>query len=94
MRYDEVIQATLLLSCYFNKNEVREVKPLTPTEYARFAAWLHKAGLTPADLLHKQTEVMSQWQDPKNKITAERIKFLLARGASMGFALEHRCLSR
>jgi len=89
MRYDEVIQATLLLSCYFNKNEVREVKPLTPTEYARFAAWLHKAGLTPADLLHKQTEVMSQWQDPKNKITAERIKFLLARGASMGFALEH-----
>lgn len=88
MQYDEVLQATLLLSCYFNKSEVKTVKPLTPTEYARFAAWLHKEGLTPANLLHDQDSVMTNWQDPKNKITAERILTLFSRGASMGFALE------
>ena len=89
MQYDEVLQATLFLSCYFNSNEVRNVKPLTPTEYARLAAWLHSKGLSPASLLHDQESVLAEWQDPKNKITAERIKSLFSRGASMGFALEH-----
>tara|TARA_B100000446_G_scaffold188233_1_gene221581 strand:+ start:19651 stop:21168 length:1518 start_codon:yes stop_codon:yes gene_type:complete len=89
MQNDEVLQATLLLSCFFNKSEVRSVKPLTPTEYARFATWLHQSGYTPASLLHDQSAVVSGWQDPKGKITAERINTLLARGTSMGFALEH-----
>lgn len=89
MQYDEVLQATLLLSCYFNKSEVKNIKPLTPSEYARFAAWLHKQSLTPANLLHDQQAVMRQWNDPKNKITSERIATLFSRGASMGFALEH-----
>ncbi len=86
---DEVLQATLLLSCYFNKNEVKHIKPLTPVEYARFASWLHQRQLTPADLLHDQSGGLEKWQDPKRKITAERINSLLSRGASMGFALEH-----
>ena len=89
MPYDEVLQATLLLSCYFNKNEVKNVKPLTPTEYGRFAAWLHQQGLTPASLLHDQKKALANWHDPKNKITHERIESLFSRGASMGFALEH-----
>ena len=89
MQYDEVLQATLLLSCYFNKSEVKSVKPLTPTEYARFASWLHKEGLTPANLLHDLDDVMKQWGDPKNKITADRVEALFSRGASMGFALEN-----
>lgn len=88
MQNDEVLQATLLLSCYFNKSEVKRIKPLTPTEYARFAAWLHQQKLTPADLLRDQSAVSEKWQDPKGKITADRIKSLFARGASMGFALE------
>src|SRR5690606_23123712 len=32
--------------------------------------------------------ILSTWVDPKKKITTERILQLLARGASMGFALE------
>lgn len=89
MMNDDVLQATLLLSCYFNKSEVKSVKPLTPTEYARFASWLHQQHLTPADLLYKPNEVLAQWLDPKKKITAERIQVLMARGVSMGFALEN-----
>lgn len=86
---DRILQATLLLSCYFNKNEVKTIKPLTPTEYARFAIWLHQNGFTPADLLNNQNEVLAHWQDPKKKITPERLATLFSRGASMGFALEH-----
>ena len=89
MQFDEVLQATLLLSSYFNKNEVKTIKPLTPTEYSRFASWLHLEGFNPANLLHEQKEIMERWQDPKQKITKERIESLLSRGASMGFAVEH-----
>ncbi len=89
MQNDEVIQATLLLSCFFNKSEVKTVKPLTPVEYGRFATWLHHQGYNPASLLHDQAAVLANWQDPKGTITAERIQHLLDRGASMGFALEH-----
>jgi DNA processing protein len=85
----EVLQATLLLNCYFNSSEVKTTKPLTPTEYARFALWLHQNNFTPADLLHSKDDVLASWQDPKKKITAERITSLMSRGASMGFALEH-----
>jgi len=88
MNIDKVLQATLLLTVFFNKREVRNFKPLTPTEYGRFAAWLHQQGLSPADLLNDAGEVLKTWVDPKNKITVERLIELLARGASMGFALE------
>ena len=89
LQEDKVLQATLLLSCYFNKNEVKTAKPLTPTEYARFAMWLHQNGFTPADLLDSHSAVLERWHDPKQKITQERIATLFSRGASMGFALEH-----
>ncbi len=62
MQEDKVLQATLLLSCYFNKNEVKTVKPLTPTEYARFAMWLHQNGFTPADLLDSQSTVLERME--------------------------------
>ncbi len=35
------LQATLLLCCYFNNNEVSKFKPLTPTEYGKFSRWMH-----------------------------------------------------
>lgn len=89
MQNDEVLQATLLLTSYFNKNEVSKFKPLTPTEYARFAAWLHREGLSPASLFNDRKSVLSEWNDSKNKITAERIESLFTRGASMAFAIEH-----
>ncbi len=88
MNFDKVLQATLLLAVFFNKREVGTVKPLTPLEYGRFAAWLHQKGLSPSDLLGDPDEILSTWNDPKKKITSERVKELLARGASMGFAIE------
>lgn len=89
MNLEKVTQAILLLTVVFNTRESSEVKPLTPSEYARFAVWLHQQEYTPADLLGNADDVLSSWVDPKRKITTERIKQLLARGASMGFALEH-----
>lgn len=88
MNIDKVLQATLLLTVFFNKKETGKVKPLTPAEYGRFATWLHQQGASPADLLNDAGEILKSWIDPKNKITQERISELLARGASMGFALE------
>ncbi|RKX63470.1 MAG: DNA-processing protein DprA [Tenericutes bacterium] len=88
MNSDNVLQAILLLCSFFNKNESRNIKPLTPTEYSRLAAWLHQHKYTPADFITREDELLIEWQDPKNKITKERLAQLLQRAASMGFALE------
>jgi predicted Rossmann fold nucleotide-binding protein DprA/Smf involved in DNA uptake len=88
MNNDNVLQAILLLCSLFNKNESRNIKPLTPTEYSRLAGWLHQNKYTPADFLNREEELLSQWQDPKDKITKERLTELLRRAVSMGFALE------
>lgn len=88
MQYDEIMQATMLLCCHFNKNEVKNFKPLSGLEYSKLAQWLHQNKWTPASLLSQTDEILTEWEDPKGKITAERIKQLLGRGVSMSFALE------
>ncbi|MDI1231132.1 MAG: DNA-processing protein DprA [Methylobacter sp.] len=88
MLVNDNLQATLLLCCYFNKNEVSKFKPLTPTEYGPFSRWMHENKFKPADLLQRKDAILALWKDPKNKISSERIEGLLSRGASMGFALE------
>ncbi|NAR99504.1 DNA-processing protein DprA [Acinetobacter haemolyticus] len=88
MQYDEIMQATMLLCCYFNKNEVKNFKPLSGLEYSKLAQWLYQNKWSPADLLTKTDEILTEWSDSKGKITAERIKQLLSRGVSMSFALE------
>lgn len=91
MQYTETVQAILLLTCKFNKSEGAHIKPLTPTQYARFAGWLHQNGFTPASLLSNAEEILAHWQDTKKgreEVTTERLHDLLARGASMAFALE------
>lgn len=88
MQYDEIMQATMLLCCYFNKNEVKNFKPLSGLEYSKLAQWLYQNKWSPADLLSQTDEILAEWDDPKGKITAERIKQLLGRGVSMSFALE------
>ncbi|MEL4296812.1 DNA-processing protein DprA [Acinetobacter ursingii] len=88
MQYDEIMQATMLLCCYFNKNEVKNFKPLSGLEYSKLAQWLYQNKWSPADLLTKTDEILTEWSDSKGKITAERIKQLLGRGVSMSFALE------
>lgn len=88
MQYDEIMQATMLLCCHFNKNEVKKFKPLSGLEYSKLAQWLHRNSLTPASLLSQADEVLANWEDPKGKITSDRLNQLLGRGASMAFALE------
>ena len=87
MSFSENTQAILLLNTYFSKPERGAAKPLTPTEWGRFALWLKDQKLSPAQLLQKNfSELLADWQD-KN-ITFDRIKVLLERGNAMALALE------
>lgn len=92
MQYTETAQAILLLTCKFNQSEGADIKPLTPTQYARFAGWLHHNGFTPASLLSDAGAILEHWKDTrkgKEEVTTERLLSLLARGGSMAFALEN-----
>lgn len=80
-------QATLLLTCYFSKASTASIKPLTNTEWGRFAVWLKDKSITPADLLIAEPKVLLQgWYD--KRISAERIIELLDRGHSLALAME------
>ncbi|MBI6530815.1 DNA-protecting protein DprA [Proteus vulgaris] len=80
-------QATLLLTSYFTKNSDENVKPLTNTEWGRFALWLKERSITPADLLVTDPKTLLQnWHDAH--ISAERIIKLLNRGHSLALSME------
>jgi len=85
---DENNQAILLLAAHFSPSRRGNRAPLTPTEYGRLAFWLHENGFQPKDFLYRFKEVQLKWKDPKGKITAERLRFLLGRGMAMGVALD------
>ena len=84
---EENNQAILLLTAHFTPSRRCEESPLTPTEYGRLALWLHEKKLQPKDFLHRQDEALVDWVDPKGKITADRLRFLLGRGMAMGGGL-------
>lgn len=79
-------QAILLLTSRFGgKGEA--ARPLTPTEWGRFAKWLHEQGLSPEHLFRGDLAVsLEGWQD--NKVTYDRISHLLDRGQALALALE------
>lgn len=80
-------QAILLLSAYFGDSGNKEVNPLTPTEYGRFADWLLNNSMRPGDLLSGNLhEKLKDWSD--KKITISRLEQLLSRGASMSLSIE------
>lgn len=80
-------QAVLLLTAYLGKPLKTEHKPLTPTEWGRFAQWLADHAILPEDLLRQEpTSVLADWGD--RRITLERIQFLLGRAGVLGFAIE------
>ncbi|MBD1228143.1 DNA-processing protein DprA [Xenorhabdus griffiniae] len=80
-------QATLLLTSYFSHISSEEAKPLTNSEWGRFALWLKEKKATPADLLISDPKsLLSGWYD--NKISTERIIALLNRGHSLALAME------
>jgi len=80
-------QAVLLLTAHFSKPRPDEAKPLTPTEWGRFALWLRDARLGPEALLAGDLrEKLASWTDPH--VTQERIDRLLGRGSALALAIE------
>ena len=80
-------QAVLLLTARFGKPGPTEPRPLSPTEWGRFALWLHERGLRPEDLLEADpTGRLDGFAD--QSIGRERVAFLLGRGAALGLASE------
>lgn len=85
-------QATLLLTSYFaaansSLTNSTDAKPLSNTEWGRFALWLKEKSLTPADLLVSDAApLLNGWHDVK--VSIERIVQLLSRGHSLALAVE------
>ncbi len=80
-------QAVLLLTAFFSPPKKEEPKPLTPTEWGKFAKWLHSNSLRPESLMENNLhKILQGWED--KRITFDRLQFLLNRGAAMGLALE------
>lgn len=81
-------QAILLMTVWFSKSAKDDPKPLTPTEWGRFAAWLKDQEKSPEALLTSDdpTDCLQGWLD--RSITPDRIRHLLARSAALGLALE------
>ncbi len=87
MNLSTTAQATLLLTCHFSKASKEQVKPLTTTEWGRFAVWLKEKGMTPADLLTTDVyTALASWCD--SHVSVERLQALLARGHSLALAME------
>jgi predicted Rossmann fold nucleotide-binding protein DprA/Smf involved in DNA uptake len=80
-------QAVLLLTAHFSKPTPGEPKPLSPTEWGRFAFWLKEQGSTPEALLAGDpSRLLGSWAD--EKIPTGRIVALLSRSPALALALE------
>ena len=80
-------QAVLLLNVSFGKSDTGGSKPLSKQEWARFAVWLNEQGLEPSVLLKGDLDALLKgWED--RRITPERLRALLNRGAALGLSLE------
>lgn len=87
MNLTATAQATLLLTCYFSSSKTNEHKPLSNTEWGRFALWLKHQRIAPADLLIPNPEqLLIGWNDPRIPLT--RIVNLLGRGSSLALAVD------
>lgn len=80
-------QAILLLCAHFGKKTESHIKPLTPSEYARFAQWLQVQKMRPADLLETGSVVRMKHFIDKT-ITVGRLQALLMRGAALALAID------
>jgi predicted Rossmann fold nucleotide-binding protein DprA/Smf involved in DNA uptake len=87
MNINHQTQAILLLTAYFGKPAKGDPKPLTPSEWGRFAQWLRENAVHPEALLFNDpVSLLKEWRD--HTITIDRINFLLNRAATLGLALE------
>lgn len=80
-------QAVLLLTAYFGKASNAEPKPLSRSEWGRFAEWLKDQGISLETLLRQDpARVLVHWAD--STITLKRVEILLSRGGALGLAME------
>ena len=80
-------QAVLLLTASFGKSDSGNARPLSNSEWARFAIWLKDHDLAPVSLLDPGwQEIVAGWTDPA--VPLVRLEALLNRGAALGLALE------
>lgn len=87
MNLSPTAQATLLLTSYFGKAGNEDIRPLTNSEWGRFALWLKEKSISPADLLTLDPEpLLNGWHD--SRVGVERILQLLGRGHSLALAME------
>lgn len=87
MQVSPQTQAVLLLTAHFSKPSSKDVKPLTPTEWGRFALWLRDNEKGPEALLRSDPrDLLSGWTD--RQITLDRVETLLDRGSALAIAME------
>lgn len=87
MNLSKNTQAVLLLTSHFTKLAHDAAKPLTPSEWGRFAAWLKEQDLSPTQLLTGNiADNLSNWHDSKIPLT--RLEALLGRGHALALAME------
>ena len=80
-------QAILLLTAHFTESKNASVKPLTTTEWGRFAAWLNEQQLSPCSLnTENLDELLIGWKD--KSITTDRLGALIRRGNALALAVE------
>lgn len=80
-------QAILLLTAHFAEKKNESVKPLTTTEWGRFAAWLKEQHLNPCSLnAHNLDGLLTGWKD--KSITTDRLSALFRRGHALALAVE------
>lgn len=80
-------QAILLLTASLGRADAENARPLSNSEWARFAVWLKDHDLTPASLLASGwKDVVAGWTNPA--VPLARLEALLNRGAALGLALE------
>ena len=80
-------QAVLLLTVSLGRSQEAKIKPLSGSEWSRFARWLKAHDLTPASLFGGSPEtLLSGWVD--KSVSVARIQQLMGRGAGLGLALE------
>ena len=80
-------QSILLLTASLGRADPGNARPLSNSEWARFAIWLKHHDLAPASLLASGwKDVVAGWTDPA--VSLARLEALLNRGAALGLALE------
>lgn len=79
--------AVLLLNLRLNRLDSSHTNPLSPSEWSRFAQWLHSRNRTPDVLLKEDTRTVLHGFEDKT-ISVERVEALLNRGVALGVALE------